>query len=54
MEFKRSSILDPRTSQTELEVQKIINLEYLVSNLPYEFTSHKGVTKSHIPAINTP
>ena len=46
--------LDPRTSQTELEVQKIINLQYLACNLPNEFTNHKGVTKSHILVVNTP
>ena len=46
--------LDPRTSQTELEVQKIINLQYLASNMPDAFTDHKGVTKSHIPVVNTP
>ena len=32
--------LDPRTSQTELEVQKIINLKYLASNLSNAFTDH--------------
>ena len=37
-----------------LEVHKIINLQYLASNLPHAFTDHKGVTKFHIPVINTP
>ena len=46
--------LDPHTSQTELEVQKIINLQYLESNMLDAFTDHKGVTKSHIPTVNTP
>ncbi|CAA0822145.1 Unknown protein, partial [Striga hermonthica] len=45
---------DPRTNQTELEVQKIINLQYLANNLPDAFTDHKGVTKSHVPSINAP
>ena len=39
---------------TKLEVQKIINLQYLASNPLYAFTDHKGVIKSRIPAINTP
>ena len=38
---KNLQFLDPHTSQTELEVHKIINLKYLASNLPYEFTYHK-------------
>ena len=46
--------LDPHINQIELEVQKKINLQYLASNLPNAFTDHKGVTKSHIPAVNTP
>ena len=46
--------LDPRTSQTKLEVQKIINLQYLASNLLDAFTGHKGVTRSHIHVVNTP
>ena len=28
-------------------------MQYLASNLPDAFTDHKGVTKSHIPAVNT-
>ena len=51
---KHLQYLDPRTSQTELEVQKITSLQYLASNLPDAFTDHKGVTKSHIPIVNTP
>ena len=39
--------LDLGTSQTELEVLKIINLQYLASNLLDAFTDHKGVTKSN-------
>ena len=46
--------LDPRTSQTKLKVHKIINLQYFASNMPNEFIGYKGVTKSHIPAVNTP
>ncbi|XP_019159318.1 PREDICTED: uncharacterized protein LOC109156009 [Ipomoea nil] len=46
--------LDPRTSQTELEVHKIINLQNLANNLPDAFTDNRGVTRSHIPAVNAP
>ena len=46
--------LDPRTSEAELEVQRIINLQRLANNLPDAFTDHSGVTKSHIPAVNAP
>ena len=46
--------LDSRTRQTKSEVQKLINLQYSASNLQDAFTDHKGVTKSHISAVNTP
>ena len=45
---------DPRTKQCEQEVQKIIHLQNLASQLLYAFTDPKRVTKSHIPAANTP
>ena len=45
---------DPRTKQCEQEVQKIIHLQNLASQLPDAFTDPKRVTKSHIPAINAP
>ena len=38
----------------KLEVQKIINLQYLASNPIDAFTDHKGAIKSHIPVVNTP
>jgi hypothetical protein len=44
--------LDLRTSESELEVQRIIHLQGLANELPDVFTDHKRVTKSHIPAIN--
>jgi len=48
------SHLDPRTKQCELEVQKIIHLQRLANQLPNAFSDPKGVTKSHIPAVNAP
>ena len=45
---------DPRTSETELQVQKIIHLQRLANELPDAFTNYKGVTKSFIPARNAP
>ena len=45
---------DPRTKQCEQEVQKIIHLQNLASQLPYAFTDPKRVTKSHIPTANAP
>ena len=46
--------LDPRTNESELEVQKIINLQNIANNLPDAFTDYKGVTKSNVPAMNVP
>ena len=46
--------LDPRTSQCELEVQRIIHLQNLANQLPDAFIDTKKVTKSHIPVANTP
>jgi len=46
--------LDPRTSESELEVQRIIHLQGLANELPDAFTDHKRVTRSHIPAVNAP
>ena len=45
---------DPRTKQCEQEIQKIIHLQNLASQLPNAFTDPKRVTKSHIPAANAP
>jgi hypothetical protein len=45
---------DPRTTETELQVQKIIHLQRLANELPDAFTNYKGVTKSIIPARNAP
>ena len=45
---------DPRTLETEQQVQKIMNLQHIVNNLPKAFTDYKGVTKSSYPARNAP
>jgi hypothetical protein len=56
IEWSASSIksLDPHTKDTELEVQRIINLQQLANNLPDTFTNIRGVSKSHIPTANAP
>jgi hypothetical protein len=43
---------DPRTQESELQVQRILNLQHIANNLPDAFTATKGVTKSYIPARN--
>jgi hypothetical protein len=43
---------DPRTNQSELEVQKIIHLQQIANQLPDAFIDTKRVTKSYIPAEN--
>ena len=48
------SHFDPRTNQSELEVQMNIHLQNLANQLPDVFTDTKKVTKSHVPATNTP
>jgi hypothetical protein len=37
---------DPHRQETELQVQKIINLHNAVNNLPDAFTDYNGVMKS--------
>ena len=46
--------LDPRTKQSELEVQRIIHLQDLADQLPDAFTDPIKVLKSHISAVNAP
>jgi hypothetical protein len=46
--------LDPRTSESELEVRRIIHLQSLANELPDAFTDHKRATRSHIPVVNAP
>ena len=45
---------DPRTNQSEQEVQKIIHLQQIANQLPDAFVDTKRVTKSYIPAENAP
>jgi hypothetical protein len=45
---------DPRTSKSELQVQKIINLQHIANNTPDVFTDYKDVTKSYNPIRNMP
>jgi hypothetical protein len=40
---------DPRTTESELQVQRIIHLHNAANNLSDSFTVSKSVTKSHIP-----
>jgi hypothetical protein len=37
-----------------LQVQKIINLQNVINNLPNAFTDYKDATKSWNPAVNAP
>jgi hypothetical protein len=56
IEWNASGIhsLEPRTKDTELEVQRIISLQQLANNLPDAFTNIRGVSKLHIPMTNAP
>jgi hypothetical protein len=45
---------DQRTTETELQVQKILELQLIASKLPYAFTDYKGIIKSLNHAVNTP
>ena len=45
---------DPRTTETELQVQIIIDLQNIENNLPDAFSNYKCVTKSLHPARNVP
>ncbi|GJZ27792.1 hypothetical protein Tco_0572439 [Tanacetum coccineum] len=42
--------LDPRTKQSETEVQRIMHMQEIANQLPDAFTDTKRVTKSYIPA----
>jgi hypothetical protein len=44
---------DPHTKETELQVQKILELQQIASNLLDVFTDYKYVTKSLNYAVNT-
>jgi hypothetical protein len=45
---------DPRTTESELQVQNIIHLQKLANEVPDAFTNYKGVAKSFIPTWNAP
>jgi hypothetical protein len=45
---------DPRTKETELQVQKILELQQIGSNLPDSFIDYKCVIKSLNHAVNAP
>jgi hypothetical protein len=45
---------DPRTKETELQVQKIIELQQIASNLPNAFTDYKCITKFLNSTVNVP
>ena len=51
---KGISSSDPHTSEFDLLVQKIIQLQNIANNLPDAFTNYKGVMKSFIPTRNAP
>ncbi|GKE49965.1 retrovirus-related pol polyprotein from transposon TNT 1-94, partial [Tanacetum coccineum] len=46
--------LDPRTKQSDTEVQKIMHLQEIANQLPDAFIDTKRVTKSYILAANSP
>ena len=48
------SYSDPRTMETEHQVQRLIDLQNIANNLPDAFTNYKGVVKSFYPARNVP
>jgi hypothetical protein len=48
------SFSGPRTIETELQVQRIIDLQNIANNLLDAFSDYKGVTKCFHPARNVP
>ena len=48
------SHFDSHTNQCELEIQRIIHLQNIANQLPYDFIDTKKVTKSRIPTANAP
>ena len=48
------SHLDPRTSQCENEVRRIVHLQKIANRLPDAFNDAAKVTKSHVPTMNAP
>nr|CBL94139.1 putative polyprotein (retrotransposon protein) [Malus domestica] len=50
----RSLVIHPCTTQSETEVQRILDLHCIAQSIPNVFTNLARVTRSHIPAANTP
>jgi hypothetical protein len=48
------SHFDPRTTQCENEVTRIVYLQRIANQMPDAFSDSAKVTKSHIPATNAP
>ena len=48
------SHFDPRTTQCENEVSRIVYLQRIANQMPDAFSDSAKVTKSHIPAANAP
>ena len=46
--------LDPRTKQCQYEVQRILHIQNIANQMPDAFNDAAKITKSHIPAANTP
>ncbi|XP_074346917.1 uncharacterized protein LOC141685728 [Apium graveolens] len=46
--------LDPRIGQCELGVKRIIHMQNIANQMPDAFNDSRNITKSHIPAVNTP
>ena len=53
-QIESSSHLDPRTSDCDREVRRIIHLQEIAERLPDSFNDASKVTKSYIPAANAP
>ena len=48
------SHLDPRIALSETEVRQILDLQSIVQSMPDAFNDLTKVTRSHLPAANTP
>ena len=48
------SHLDPRTSQCETEVKRLLSLQHVSDSMPDSFADIARVTRSHIPVANVP
>ncbi|KAL0303358.1 UNVERIFIED_CONTAM: hypothetical protein Sradi_6203900, partial [Sesamum radiatum] len=48
------SFMNPRTNDSELEVQRIVHVQSVANRLPKALIDTKNITKSHISAENVP